>query len=227
MSLDYCCCFENCSSRYTKLNSLRQHAKRSHDVLIKKERVDPDLIRKQSKLRMAKKRKLDEEKLVAACKTRPPFTMSDAKSRGNYNEISNTNHDNDLLQYKKSSLGTSTGAGVFAREYLKPGDYVTVVHGNTVRVEDTSFMKRTHLFRLSVTNKTVLLGIDVPVEGKGLGSFIQRGDASTKDATPCKRVCDTNCMFINIKGEIFIKITKHIKKDRELFMSYGQGVTVK
>ena len=88
-------------------------------------------------------------------------------------------------------------------------------------------MKKTHIFHLSVRLGTVLSGIQEPLEECGLGSFVQRGGSLVFEARPQKRKCTINCKFVKpIDDVIYIQVTQSIKQGRELFMSYGQGVTV-
>lgn len=104
------------------------------------------------------------------CQNRNKFTYDDANNRGNYHRNHDTNV-NDILECKQSTLGCKTGYGVFAREDLKAGDFVTTVHGSIINRNDPTYqaMKKTHIFQLSVRLGTVLSGIEEPLEGRGLG----------------------------------------------------------
>jgi hypothetical protein len=242
------CPYPDCSKSYHSLNGLRTHAKYKHQIKIKyrakvtttntttmrRKRIttkvkDPKLIREKGKARTAKCRKNAILKRANECATRVCFTKEDAKQRGLYHDC-HLYYPADILSCNKSTLGKATGNGVFAREDLKKGDYITIVHGREVNKNQFNFqsLKKTHLFQLQASTGTLLLGIDVPERGKGLGSFIQRGGDDVIDATSYKRKCKVNCMFVVDREDhhIYIKVMTSIKQDRELFMTYGQGVTV-
>lgn len=230
------CPFPNCSSSYNHLNTLRFHAKDKHEAKVKyKAKVtnlrmipkDPKLARKATQARVAKHRKNKVLKRAQMCESRSCYSKEEARKRGLYHPV-HTRYKDDLLECKQSTLGKTTGNGVFAREDLKVGDYITIVHGTKVNKNDDTYgsLKKTHLFQLRAATGALLLGLDKPERGKGLGSFIQRGGADVLDATRYKRKCEVNCKFVYDGEDIYMKVTQSITQGRELFMSYGQGVTV-
>ena len=129
----------------------------------------------------------------------------------------------DLLKYityKKSGLKVKkAGNGVFTTNigYFEVNDFITEMSGDLFTAEEFEEKKSKIVetsYAVEITKQLYLIGLKKPVVGKGLGSFINRGNRSTN-----------NCKYmINKKlGKVRIVATKVIEPNNELFMPYGSG----
>ncbi|KAF0708062.1 hypothetical protein AaE_013370 [Aphanomyces astaci] len=144
----------------------------------------------------------------AVClKQRAPFTCAVARVRGAYHAASPIVKIDD-------SMVPGAGRGLFANVHLPTGDICTVYDGENVYQEPTDHEYACQLG--VVTTKSWLMGLKDPVDGRGLGSFVNR---ETRGRSGCLK----NCQLTRSGNAICIKILKYVKANKDLFAVYGLG----
>ena len=137
--------------------------------------------------------------------------------------VSNGDHfENFVLQgtlYLHFSGASGAGLGVFTRKILRKGQIITKVESEKIdilQLNELRTMKSNKMKYVIFWNKqNIFLGIDVPEEGKGFGSFINCGGKNKSG--------DNNCEFCLRNGELVVRTTKDIDSYHELFTAYGSG----
>lgn len=144
---------------------------------------------------------------------REPFDFKAARKYGNH---ATTKTGDQLVEVRESTI-PGAGLGIFACKDLIPSDVVTKYAGK--------WYKNSHKSKLSALENSysidldngVLVGISEPQVGKGLASFVNRGDRDKK--------IWNNCMLLGGPGkkEVFLHVKNSVKAGQELFSPYGSN----
>lgn len=117
------------------------------------------------------------------------------------------------------------GNGVFTTALggYSEGDFITQYAGTMMSDAQVSAKKHNpeHTIYCSTFSRPYLSGLNTPVVGKGVGSFINRRDE--ENASNVKFVY----RFAKTKDEsVWVVAVKAIKPEQELFVSYGNSFTI-
>lgn len=137
--------------------------------------------------------------------------------------VSNGDHfENFVLGgglYLHVSGAPGAGLGVYTRKILRKGQIITKVESEKIDILQLNELRTTKSNKMKYVvlwnKQNIFLGIDVPEEGKGLGSFINCGGKNKSG--------DNNCEFCLRNGELVVRTTKDIDSYHELFIAYGSG----
>ena len=215
----YCCPIDDCSKEFDedKLNSLRRHCKRCHNIAAStytKEEIPIEVKRERQRRYTARYRdKKHPRRRKARYKKKiySSLTIKDANRRGAFG------CRNPIVEYKISNI-KGAGNGIFALQDLREGDLVTWVSGKKSKIipADSSYT-------INMGDEFVFNGIRSPKKGKGMGSFVNREDRKM----PRSR---KNCVIVMYKGqkhEIYLEITRPVKEGQELYTTYSKGYRIK
>ncbi|KAH9135183.1 hypothetical protein AeRB84_019289 [Aphanomyces euteiches] len=202
-----------CGHKLEEYDAMRMHYKRSHGLKVERKRKKTEEEKNENaRLRKVRfnERKSAARALEALSKHRPLFSFADAQLRGTYGA------DNPNLTSMESSIPTA-GYGVFAAVDLREGDVVTSYDGYIVYDMPAD---PTYVLSIDIGKKPAWIdGLSTRQLGKGLGSFVNREDRTKK--------VFKNCEYLQHGKKMFIRVTKTIKSDSELFTVYGPGYRFK
>lgn len=127
-------------------------------------------------------------------------------------------HKDCIFIIKKSKI--CDGLGLFAKENIKKGTYITWYHGYTIRKFKVSSKNKYMIDYKSVKYKNsemVLVGI------KNLKKLIMKGVAQLANDSICWDLTNktNNSEFIQIGKYVFLKSILEINKNEEILVSYG------
>lgn len=121
--------------------------------------------------------------------------------------------------YLRVSGAPSAGLRVYTRKILRKGQIIAKVESEKVDVSRLNELRTTKSDKMKYVvlwnKQNVFLGVDVPKEGKGLGSFVDCG-GKNKSGDDDREFCLRN-------GELVVRTTKDIDSYHELFVAYGSG----
>lgn len=121
--------------------------------------------------------------------------------------------------YMHPSSGHNAGLGVFTRNIIREGEIITKFECKQIdqmelnELVTTKSPKFQYVYQLN--RQKIFLGLDVPEENKGLGSFINCGGKS--------KIGINNCEICFRDHQPVVRTTKDIDAYHELFMAYGAG----
>jgi hypothetical protein len=168
----------------------------------------------------------------AVCHYHQRKTEQDAKKYGNYTE--NNQNNNSHIKIQKSTLPDkinktnqivfASGNGVFTTKAYQKGDYITEYCGDFVTMEQFAQNQFDRFYFLQVPKTFNLAGINgltSPMEGKGVGSFINRGYESS--AKKHKNFRNNVYIKYNVADKtVWIVARNFLSKTSELFLNYGK-----
>lgn len=213
----YKCEYENCSAKYSKLNSLRQHAKRSHSVKISVlKRKCVSLEQKRLKQREYTSRHREKKRMEKRSRRLRRKTLYSRFGTEEANRYGVFGCRTPLLEYKLSKI-EGAGNGVFALYNFQAGDIVSWFSGSAeaTKIDDGSYS-------IAMSNGLVMNCIQTPIKGQGMGSFINREDRSLSKSRK-------NCAIIeclNEKHRLYLEIINPVKQGDELYTTYSRGYRI-
>ena len=213
----YYCEYEDCSAKYEKINSLRRHSKRRHSkkvsILKRKQLSDEERKGRQRKYTAKCRENKKLKRKVSRCLRKTLYSYigpDEADTRGTFGCI------NPLLEYKKSKI-EGAGNGVFALQNFQTGEIVTWFSGD---VSDSP--PKDGSYSIDLFNGLFFNCIKNPVEGCGLGSFVNREERKIPKSRK-------NCVIVqceNEKHRVYIEITRPVKVGDELYTTYSHGYRI-
>ncbi len=202
-----------CAKLFKSIQGLKYHTKNSHGFKVttclkltveqKRERNRTYVAKHREKTRPRKSKRIKKKITL-----HPRYDSEDAQCRGTFG------CDAPLIEYRASKI-PDAGNGIFATEDLYPGDVVTIFAGPRVTASPTI---KSHTIQFE---KGVYIdGLRTPIEGEGLGSFINRESRNLSR----KR---KNCEFVREQKLMTIEITKKVKTGQELYTTYSHGYRIR
>lgn len=202
-----------CPKLFKSIQGLKYHTKNSHGIKVttclkltdeqKRERNRKYVAKHREKTLPRKSKRIKKKIVIRDC-----YDSEDARRRGTFG------CDDPLIEYRASTI-PNAGNGIFANEDLHPGDVVTMFAGPRV---SSSPLIKSHTIQFG---KGIFIdGLRMPVNGEGLGSFINR---ESRDI-PRKR---KNCEFVREQELMTIEITRKVKARQELYTTYSHGYRIR
>jgi len=165
------------------------------------------------------------------CHRHIPHGIHYAEQNGVYTEIESST----ILEVKRSTLpdkfhknGTvkvSSGNGVFALQNIQQGDVITEYSGNPVSYEQFQLNEYNRFYFLKCPSSFPFYGIDgfqTTVNQAGVGSLINSGyESNSSKYKPFQN--NVRFHFDTSSNKAWIVAKKYIKKEKELFINYGDS----
>ena len=216
VNCNYHCPADECLDKFEKINSLRKHCQRNHEFSVvtykkKVKSIQETRQRQRGYTASYRSRKKKDRRLRVRKKFHTTLTIEDANERGFLG------CEDPIVEYRQSLI-EGAGIGVFALEELQPGDFVTWISGyESIHKPDD------YSYTIYTKNGKMFNGIKTPIEGEGLGSFVNREQRTMPKARK-------NCVIVECFGErhkIYIEVVKSIKAGQELYTIYDRGYRIK
>ena len=214
-----------CQKIYAKWRGLSEHTKRLHNQTIIVKRTRPPHLQKQR--RAATKKDWKNKKKVALIRQRQKKLALDkirkqcaiVNATADLRELRQRGvfgSSRDDLVYANSTI-PGGGKGLFANRNYQAEELITIYEGKTyaTEAEKATVSKNAKRYALDLPDGGWLVGLQSPIEGKGLGSFINR--INTKSQRNCR-------LQLEADGNTVVVITtKKVCKGTEFLTCYKKG----